>query len=231
MTHAGKAAEPHVPSARGPAWSRLVGWFLAHVVWDAQVTGADRVPVTGPVVLAANHVTALDGPLLVGTSPRPLHVLIKTEMFRGPLGTFLRAAGQIPVDRAMARPALQAALGVLRRGGPVGIFPEGTRGSGAVEQVRAGAAWLAVNGQATVVPVAILGTRRTGDPRRGLPPLRRKLYVEFGEPIDVSSTGGSRRAAIDHAATAIRDALADLVVAAQDRTGVRLPEDDAHAVV
>lgn len=231
MTRSTTRPEPHVPSTRGPAWSRWVGRFLAHVLWDTRITGAERVPTSGPVVLAANHVTALDGPLLVGTSPRGLHVLVKAEMFRGPLGTFLRAAGQIPVDRAMARPALQSALGVLRRGGAVGIFPEGTRGSGAVEQVRAGAAWLAVNGDAKVVPVAILGTRRTGDARRGLPAPRRRLFVEFGDPIDVSSDGGSRRAAIDHAATAIRDALADLVVGAQERTGVRLPEDDPRTTV
>lgn len=231
MTQAAHRPEPHVPSARGPAWSRWVGRFLAHVVWDAHVTGTERVPRAGAVVLAANHVTALDGPLLVGTSPRGLHVLVKTEMFRGPLGVVLRAAGQIPVDRAMARPALQSALGVLRRGGAVGIFPEGTRGSGTAEQVRAGAAWLAVNGHAQVVPVAILGTRRTGDPRRGLPAPRRALHVEFGHPVDVHLDGTSRRAAIDHAATTIRDALADLVVAAQERTGVRLPQDEPRPVV
>ncbi|GIG39403.1 lysophospholipid acyltransferase family protein [Cellulomonas phragmiteti] len=220
-----------MPSGRGPVWARPVGWFLAHVLWDAHVTGAERVPRTGPVVLAANHVAALDGPLLVGTAPRGLHVLVKAEMFRGPLGGLLRAAGQIPVDRTMARPALQSALGVLRRGGAVGIFPEGTRGGGTVEQVRAGAAWLAVNGDAQVVPVAILGARRPGDPPRGLPALRRTLHVEFGDPVDVRSAAGPRRAAIDHAAGVIRDALADLVVAAQERTGVRLPADDPRSTV
>lgn len=226
MNRAAPRPEPHVPSARGPAWSRWVGWFLAHVVWSTHVTGADRVPRTGAVVLAANHVTALDGPVLVGTSPRPPHVLIKTEMFRGPLGTFLRAAGQIPVDRTMGRPALQSALGVLRRGGAVGIFPEGTRGSGTVEQVRAGAAWLAVNGAAQVVPVAILSARQAPDGRRRLP-RRRRVHVEFGEPIDVTSTGTSRREAIDHAATVIRDGLVDIVRSARDRTGVHLPGDAA----
>ena len=225
------APEPHVPSARGPAWSRWVGWFLARVVWDTHVTGAERVPRTGPVVLAANHVTLLDGPVLVGVAPRGPHMLVKSELFHGPLGAFLRAAGQIPVDRTMGRPALQSALGVLKRGGVVGIFPEGTRGRGTAEEVRAGAAWLAVNGGALVVPVAILGTRRTGESPRGLPGLRRDLVVEFGEPIDVSTEGLPRRVALDRAATAIRDAMADLVVAAQERTGVLLPGDDPRAKV
>lgn len=222
-------AQPHVPSALGPAWGRRVGQLLAHVVWDTHVTGAERVPRTGPVVLAANHVTLLDGPLLVGASPRPLHVLVKAEMFRGPVGLVLRGAGQIPVDRTMGRPALQSALGVLRRGDAVGIFPEGTRGRGTVEQVRAGAAWLAVHGGAPVVPVAILGTRRTGESHRGLPGLRRDLHVEFGDPVHVAGEGLSRREAIDRAAAAVRDALAALVVSAQERTGVSLPADDPRS--
>lgn len=219
----------HVPSARGPAWSRWVGRFGARVVWDTHVTGAERVPRTGPVVLAANHVTLLDGPLLIGVTPRGLHILVKSELFRGPVGLVLRAAGQIPVDRTMGRPALQSALGVLQRGGAVGIFPEGTRGRGTAEQVRAGAAWLAVHGRAPVVPVAILGTRRTGESPHGLPGLRRDLVVEFGDPIDVRGEGLSRREAIDRAATVIRDALADLVVSAQTRTGVQLPADDPRS--
>lgn len=229
MSRPPAGAEPHVPSAWGPAWSRWVGRFLARVVWDTHVTGAERVPPTGPVVLAANHVTLLDGPLLVGAAPRGLHVLVKSELFHGPLGLVLRAAGQIPVDRTMGRPALQSALGVLRRGGAVGIFPEGSRGRGTAEQVRAGAAWLAVHGGAPVVPVAILGTRRTGESPHGLPELRRDLVVELGEPLDVSLAGASRREAIDHAATTIRDALASLVVAAQLRTGVELPADDPRS--
>jgi len=232
MSRGGPAAgEPHVPSARGPAWGRWVGWFLAHVVWDTRVTGAERVPRTGPVVLAANHVTLLDGPLLVGAAPRGLHVLVKAEMFHGVLGAVLRGAGQIPVDRSMARPALQSALGVLRRGGAVGIFPEGTRGRGTAEQVRAGAAWLAVNGGAPVVPVAILGTRRTGESPHGLPGLRRRLVVEFGEPVDVTSSGGSRREAIDRAAESIRAAMGGVLASAQGRTGIALPTDDPRATV
>lgn len=218
-----------MPSAAGPAWARWVGRFLARGVWDTHVTGADRVPASGPVVLAANHVTLLDGPLLLGVAPRGLHILVKHEMFRGPVGAVLRAAGQIPVDRTMGRPALQAALGVLRRGDAVGIFPEGTRGRGTVEQVRAGAAWLAVHGGAPVVPVAILGTRRTGESVRGLPPLRRDLVVEFGEPVDVTGTGLSRREAIDRAGRLVQTAMSDLLVAAQHRSGVTLPADDPRS--
>lgn len=217
--------EPRAPGAGGPAWARWVGRFLGRVVWDTQLIGADRVPRTGPVVLAANHTGVVDGPLLIGMAPRPLHILVKAEMFRGPVGALLRAAGQIPVDRSIGRAALQAALAVLRRGGAVGIFPEGNRGRGAVDDTRGGAAWLAVHGGAVVVPVAMLGTRRTGESFGHVPGVRRRLLMECGEPI-VPEVTGSRREQVDRTSAALQVALAALVADLQERSGMLLPADD-----
>ncbi|MEV7960979.1 lysophospholipid acyltransferase family protein [Oerskovia paurometabola] len=217
---------PHVPSPTGPAWSRWVGRFLARVIWDTRVVGADRVPATGPVLLAANHTGLVDGPLVLGVAPRPLHVLVKEEMFVGPIGWILRAAGQIPVDRRGGRSALLTALAVLRRDGGVGVFPEGNRGRGDATSARAGVAWLALNGHAPVVPVAVLGTRRTGDGVNRVPGLRRHLYVEFGAPVVVDKADGVRgKAALDAANEQIRAALATLVTGAVDRSGIALPVD------
>lgn len=214
-----------VPPAGGPAWARWPGRFLARVVWDTRTAGAERVPVTGPVVLAANHVTLIDGPVLIGVAPRPLHIITKQELFHGPVGWVLARAGQIPVDRSNGRSALASSLGVLRRGGAVGIFPEGNRGRGEVSEVRAGAAWLAVHGPAPLVPVAILGTRRTGESLGHLPGLRRVLHVEFGDAL-APAEGGSVRDRVAATSLALRDAMAALVVGAQARTGVALPADD-----
>ncbi|WP_273651171.1 lysophospholipid acyltransferase family protein [Cellulomonas fimi] len=218
--------EQRVPSPAGPAWSRWIGWFLARGVWATDVVGAHHVPRTGPVLLAANHTGVVDGPILAGVSPRPTHILVKEEMFHGPVGLVLRAAGQIPVDRQGGRTALTTALGVLRRGGVVGIFPEGNRGRGDATSARAGIAWLALNGQAPVVPVAILGTRRTGESVGHVPGFRRRLVVEFGEPVVVERAPGvSGRAALVAANEAVRVALSDLVTRASARSGLVLPTD------
>lgn len=214
-----------VPSAVGPAWGRWVGRFLGRVVWDTEVVGRERVPRDGPVVIAANHVTLIDGPLLIGLAPRALHVIAKQELFRGPVGALLTWAGQIPVDRANGRAALQSALGVLRRGGAIGIFPEGNRGRGAVDDVRAGAAWLAVHGAAPLVPVAILGSRLTGESLGHIPGLRRRLYVELGDPVAPSSEGPAR-VRIGETSERLREAMAALVAAAERRSGIMLPADD-----
>jgi 1-acyl-sn-glycerol-3-phosphate acyltransferase len=202
-----------------------VGRFLGRVVWNTQVVGKERVPATGPVVLAANHVTLIDGPLLIGIAPRPLHIITKQELFRGPVGTVLTWGGQIPVDRSHGRAALQSALGVLRKGRAVGIFPEGNRGRGAVDDVRAGAAWLAVHGSAPLVPVAILGTRLTGESLGHIPGLRRRLYVEFGDPVRASDEGPTRER-IGATSERLREAMVALLDAAQARSGLALPADD-----
>lgn len=217
-----------LPSPFGPVWSRQVGRFLARVWWDTRVVGADRVPAQGPVLFAANHTGVVDGPLLLGVAPRPAHILVKEEMFAGPVGAVLRAAGQIPVDRSGGRAALATALGVLRRGGAVGVFPEGNRGRGDASSARAGVAWLAVHGEAPVVPVAILGTRRTGESVGHVPPPRRRLHVEFGAPVPVTWGELSGRSAVSAAVEGVRQALAELVDAAARRTGVTLPTDDPN---
>ncbi len=214
-----------VPSPIGPGWGRWLGRFLARVVWNTTVVGRERVPQEGPVVLAANHVALIDGPIFIGIAPRGLHCITKQELFKGPLGLLLRAGGQIPVDRSNGRAALQSALGVLRRGGAIGIFPEGNRGRGAVEDVRAGAAWLAVHGSAQLVPVAILGTRLTGESVGHVPGVRRRFYVEFGEPLDAPAEGPARLR-IGATSDLLRDAMAELVSGAQERSGLLLPADD-----
>lgn len=205
----------------------LFGRILAHGVWSTQVIGAHHVPSTGPVLLAANHTGVIDGPVLVGASPRPTHMLIKEEMFSGAMGVLLRSLDQIPVDRDNARTALGAGLEVLKRGGVVGIFPEGSRGKGDASDARAGITWLALNGHAPVVPVAVLGTRRTGQGVNHLPRVRQRLVVAFGEPVVVERAAGvPGRQAMAEANDRLRDALALHVAATVTAVGVPLPTDD-----
>lgn len=215
-----------VPGPAGPRWARWVGGVAARTLWRTEVRGAERVPRSGPVLLAANHTGLLDGPLVLGVAPRGVHFLVKESMFRWPIGPVLRAAGQIPVDRSSGRTALSTALAVLRRGGVVGIFPEGNRGRGDAASARAGVAWLALAADAPVVPVAVLGTRRTGESVNRLPGPGRRLVVEFGEPLTVRRPdGASGRVALTHVTDRIRDALSDLVQVVSGRTGVPLPAD------
>lgn len=213
-----------LPSASSRLWSRPVGWILDHVLYRTVVSGRSNVPVAGPVIFAANHISFLDGPVMFGASPRPMHILVKKEMFKGFLGRVLKASGQIAVDRTGDRSALHLAKQILDDGRCVGILPEGTRGSGSAESISNGVAWLAINSGATVIPVAVLGTRRGDEHRDHIPSMRRKLYVSFGEPLTVQRRKGEAgRASMDRAAGTIRDALAAHVREAVLDTGQPLP--------
>ncbi|KOG36352.1 lysophospholipid acyltransferase family protein [Streptomyces wedmorensis] len=190
--------------------------------WKPRVLGAWRVPASGPVILAVNHAHNIDGPMLMGTAPRPVHFLIKKEAFVGPLGSFLEGIGQLKVDRHSAdRAAIGNALGVLEQGGVLGIFPEGTRGDGDFASLRAGLAYFAVRSGAPIVPVAVLGsTERRGRLIKALPPLRGRVDVVFGDAFDAGDGSGRRtRKALDEATVRIQDRLTAHLENARRLTG------------
>ena len=228
------AAKPTAPAttAVAPQWrvriNIVVGRVLFGVFYRVTTIGRDRVPRQGAVLFVGNHVGVLDGPMLPALAPRPTNVLVKRELFTGLLGWFLRFIGHIPVTRNSGdRSALTAAVAVLRSGGAVGIFPEGTRGRGDVASVQQGAAWLALQGGARVVPVAFLGTRATGVSTASLPRLGSRMVVEFGVPVDLAAnTDLTGRARLAAATSELRDLLASHVADASRRHQITLPEDE-----
>ncbi len=210
------------PTLRGAAVGRGIGIGLMYGLWKPRVLGAWRVPASGPVILAVNHSHMIDGPMLMGTAPRPVHFLIKKEAFVGPLDPFLRGIGQLKVDRATAdRTAISNALGVLADGGVLGIFPEGTRGEGDFASLRAGLSYFAVRSGAPIVPVAVLGsTDRRGRLISGLPPLRSRVDVVFGDPFEAGDGSGRRtRKALDEATVRIQERLTAHLEGAKRFTG------------
>ncbi|MFF7124832.1 MULTISPECIES: lysophospholipid acyltransferase family protein [unclassified Streptomyces] len=191
-------------------------------LWKPRVLGAWRVPASGPAILAVNHSHNIDGPMVMGVSPRPTHFLIKKEAFVGPLGAFLSGIGQLKVDRtSVDRTAISEALGVLDNGGVLGIFPEGTRGEGDFASLRAGLAYFAVRSGAPIVPVAVLGSsEKPGRLIKGLPPLRSRVDVVFGDPFEAGDGSGRRtRRALDEATERIQKQLTSHLENARRLTG------------
>ncbi|MEU3316172.1 lysophospholipid acyltransferase family protein [Streptomyces sp. NPDC048387] len=221
----GRRAARHVsdtPSPKGAAVGRRIGIGLMYGLWKPRVLGAWKVPATGPVILAVNHSHNIDGPLVMGTAPRPLHFLVKKEAFVGPLGPFLEGIGQVKVDRSGTdRTAVTRALDVLGNGGALGIFPEGTRGDGDFASLRAGLAYFAVRSGAPVVPVAVLGsTEAKGRLVKGLPPLRSRVDIVFGSAFEAGDGAGRRtRTALDAATVRIQDRLTAHLTDAKRLTG------------
>jgi 1-acyl-sn-glycerol-3-phosphate acyltransferase len=193
------------------AVARWIGSWLFDLPFRRRVHGGDRVPPAGPVVLVANHSAFVDGPLLfgvLGTLGRRPVFLVKSEMFAGPVGWALRRIAQIPVNRGVPdRAALTAAQQVLRGGGLVGVFPEGTRSTADMRTAHHGAAWLARSTDATVLPIVVRGTRRPdGVTRRRWRP---RVDVLIGHPFSVERSKG--RAGLAAATEQVRGALVALI--------------------
>jgi 1-acyl-sn-glycerol-3-phosphate acyltransferase len=164
--------------------------------YDLRIHHDDLVPRRGPVLLAPNHVGYLDGPLLVITAPRPVHAMIKREMFTGAFKPILRAAGQIPLDRFNVDPrAVKLAIRVLRDDKVLAIYPEGSRGAGDGRFVKRGWAYIATVTGAPVVPVAVFGSRLPGTSVSDVPPRGHRVDVVYGEPIAVEAQSWPRRSA------------------------------------
>jgi 1-acyl-sn-glycerol-3-phosphate acyltransferase len=194
----------------------IVRPLLHGLLMRVRSVGRKRVPKTGPLILAGNHASWLDGPLVVAECPRPVRCLTKIEIYKGRLGQFMYLIGQIPIDRGRPdRTALQASLAELQNGGAIGMFPEGTRGSGELDAVHDGVAWLAVRSGAKVVPVACLGTARAL-PKGAKFPKRYPVTVVFGEPFAITMPANPRsRTALKGVSEEIRLRLVEHLAAAR----------------
>ena len=132
------------------------------LVAPLQVYGADRVPLTGGLVVAANHFSWIDPPALGAACPRTLYFMAKVEVHRVPgLGELMRAFGTFAVRRGESdREAVRRMREIVREGGALGMFAEGTRQrSGVPGPVQPGAAMVAVNEEVPLIPAAIHGSQ------------------------------------------------------------------------
>jgi 1-acyl-sn-glycerol-3-phosphate acyltransferase len=140
-----------------------------------EVRGRERVPPSGSLIVAANHQSYWDPPLIGSAMAREIHFLAKAELFSpAPFGAVLRAVHSIPIRRGMADlSGMSKAISVLQRREALLVFPEGTRSTdGELRPARPGVGMLAVHGDAMIVPCSITGSNR---PRRWL---RRQARVQ-----------------------------------------------------
>jgi len=165
-------------------------------IWRPRVSGAANVPRTGPVILAANHLSMVDSFLLPLPLHRQVYFLAKEEYFHNPLlRVVMKGFNNIPVDRSGGRAsllALDAAMPVLGAGRILGIYPEGTRSpDGRLYRGRPGVAKLALESGAALIPCGLIGTDRIHPTGARLPRVTRPgPELIFGEPLDLQPWAG-----------------------------------------
>ena len=160
-------------------------------LWRLDVSGLENIPKEGPAVLCPNHLAAIDSFILPAVLPRGIHYVGKAEYLDDwKTSKLFPALGMIPIDRRggdHAKAALDAARQVLERGGLFGIYPEGTRSrSGNLHKGHTGAARLAIETGAPIIPIGMIGTADVQPPEKSVPNFFRTVTINIGRPIDTS---------------------------------------------
>ena len=170
-----------------------VTWSVCRFVYATffrwRVIHPERVPVTGSVILAANHASFIDPPLVGCGLPRPINYLARDTLFRFPgIGWYLRALNAVPVDReGGGGPGLKAILDRLLKGGGIVLFPEGTRtADGRLQRARSGIGLTVIKSTAPVVPVRLFGTFEAYG-RHMKWPYPHPIVVKYGQPMDFAA--------------------------------------------
>src|SRR6478672_56460 len=203
-----------------------------------ELSGLDRVPREGPVILAVNHPNGLIDPLfLLCLSPRPVSFLAKAPLFQMPvIGWFVRALGSIPVyrrqdggfDPAKNRQTFDRARAILSGGGVIAIFPEGaSHGDPKLRPLKTGAARIALGaasmiGHEQILRIAPVGIYYTA---KGI--FRSSALLYFGEPITVPSEplgaeGEPVQESVRALTSRIQKSLADVTLQADEREALAL---------
>lgn len=160
--------------------------FVFAIYFRWRIHNEDRVPRAGSVILAANHASFLDPPMIGSAVRRPINYLARESLFRFPIfGWYIRALNSVPVDRDGAgAKGLKMILDRLLNGGGIILFPEGTRTSdGQLQPARSGVGLTVIKSDAPVVPVRIFGSYAAWN-RKQIIPRPHKIHIKFGTPME-----------------------------------------------
>lgn len=171
---------------------------ILKLVYRIRIEGLENVPKGGPAIIAANHLSFLDSFFIPLSVPRrKVTYLAKADYFKSwKTAWFFNMVGQIPTEReggAKSQRSLDVALGVLKEGKLLGIYPEGTRSpDGYLHRGRTGVARLALTAGAPVIPCGLVGTDKVQPKDAKFPRItgRPTVHVRFGTPIDVKRYEG-----------------------------------------
>ncbi len=163
------------------------------VMFCYEARGSENIPETGGVIIAANHLSYLDPPLVGISIKRPAVYMAKESLFRNPLIAWFVRAFSIPVDRESPKPStIKTAVDLLKKDHVLVIFPEGGRRRGTdTSGGRRGVGMIAALSKAKVVPALIEGTDKAL-PVGAILPRPAKVRITFGTPLEIGSTETSK---------------------------------------
>jgi 1-acyl-sn-glycerol-3-phosphate acyltransferase len=191
-----------------------LSYLVCRIFGHCKVIGAENVPKSGGVLLCSNHVSYMDPPAVSGGSPRLIHFMAKSELFKIPvLGWIIAVAGTFPVKRGTPdRAALKKAMEYLQAGEVVGVFPEGKRSlDGTLLEAELGVAMIALRAKVPVIPVGLVNTQKLLPPHSYVFHFSR-VRIVFGPPVELSDLyDQSGREAMEECGRRIMSSIARLL--------------------
>jgi 1-acyl-sn-glycerol-3-phosphate acyltransferase len=182
---------------------------IAKTFFNYKVIGAENIIEEGPCIIAANHCSFFDPPLVGVACKRAIHYLARKSLLEWPvLGPIFPELNVIPVDRKNAdRSALMGAIRVVKNGGAVLIFPEGTRSlDGKIQKAQPGLGMIVAKTGAPVVPVRIFGSFEAF-PRSSYLPKLQQITIVAGKPIRLSAEENPNRETYEKTSECVIDAI------------------------
>lgn len=205
---------------------------IVRVVWNPVLEGDERIPATGGVILASNHLAIADTWIMPSQVSRRVHFLAKADVFAGrgiasrALAGFLKSLGVMPINRSggsASRAAITAGVEILRHGDVLGIYPEGSRSpDGRLYRGRTGAARMALETGSPIVPIAMIGTFEAQRGRKFFPRRSPRMRILVGEPLDPRAIAEASGARLEgERLRAVTDAVVDAIgaLSGQERAG------------
>lgn len=166
-------------------------YYFFKVFFRYKIIGAENIPTSGGVVIASNHISLWDPPIVGAGLNRPVNFMAKEELFAtGPLRWIITIMKAFPVKRGAAdRGAIRHAINLLKNGEILGLFPEGTRSkTGELGKPEAGIGMIVLKAGVPIVPAAIIGTNKVFKDGWILP----QFIIKFGKPIIITEEKNDR---------------------------------------
>lgn len=160
-------------------------YYFFKVFFRYKIIGIENIPTNGGVVIASNHISLWDPPVVGAGLDRPVNFMAKEELFAfGPLRWIITIMKAFPVKRGAAdRGAIRHAINLLKNGEILGLFPEGTRSkTGELGKPEAGVGMIVLKAGVPIIPAAIIGTNRVFKDGNILP----QFIIKYGKPIIIT---------------------------------------------
>ncbi len=204
-------------------WAYWIGWRLSRLIlgtyFGVRYAGSECVPAEGPFILAGNHASYIDPPMLGAVSPRPVSSLGRESLWGNPVSAWiLNSIGAVAVDRDGASgKGLKAIMERLTAGGGIILFPEGTRTrDGQFQAARAGVGMVVIRSGAPVLPARVFGTYEAFG-RHVRVPRPKRVGVRLGAPMRFEAERAEAAGAPRPRVKAIYQEVADAIMAAIQR--------------